>query len=359
MASAHPLLIDTHNDWPWRCRDLAGHDWDVLDDSATQTSVPRLRAGGVGAQFWSVFVEGTLAEHEAVTATLEQIDAVYRLIARHDDLEVARTADDVERIHAAGRIASLMGAEGGHSIASSLAVLRMLHALGVGYMTLTHNEHVPWADCAAQPERLGGLSEFGREVVAEMNRLGMLVDLAHTSVGTMRDALDASRAPVIFTHSGARSLADHPRNVPDDVLTAMAAAGGVCCATFVPQFCSADFAAWDNRARELAVAAGVSPDDFAGTDAFIDGVEGRPVVTVEHVADHVERLRDVAGVDHVGIGGDYDGTTALPEGLEDVSTYPRLLEVLSGRGWSTEELAKLAGGNVLRVMRAAEDVAQE
>ncbi|WP_040161932.1 dipeptidase [Mobilicoccus massiliensis] len=356
------LLVDTHNDLPFACHELAGHDWTVLDlDAApTHTDIPRLRAGGVGAQFWSVFVAGTLPGHEAVTATLEQIDATHRLVRLRPELQFARTADDIERIHAAGRIASLMGAEGGHSIACSLGVLRMLHALGVGYLTLTHNEHVPWADCAVRPERLGGLSAFGRAVVDEMNRLGMLVDLSHVSPGTMRDALDASSAPVIFTHSNARSLTDHPRNVPDDVLRATAEAGGVCCATFVPAFCSQERYDWERDVIARAETAGIDAEDDRALEAFVAGLgETPPPVGVHDVADHVDRLREVAGVEHVGIGGDFDGTSVLPDGLEDVSTYPRLLGELAARGWSDGDLDLLAGRNVLRVMRAAEDVARE
>lgn len=343
------LLLDCHNDLPWRCRELTGGDWQRLglDDAPTHTDIPRLRAGGVGAQFWSVFVEGTLPAHEAVTATVEQIDAVHRLVAtRPDVFELVRTADEVERAHAAGRIASLIGAEGGHSIASSLAVLRMLHTLGVGYLTLTHNEHLPWADCAVRAENLGGLSDFGRAVVVEMNRLGMLVDLSHTSPGTMRDALATSAAPVIFTHSNARSLTDHPRNVPDDVLTTLARAGGVCCATFVPSFCSDERYAWEQHVESSAQAQ--DAEQTAAPDVRM------PPVGVSDVADHVERLREVAGIDHVGIGGDFDGTSTLPDGLTDVSGYPRLFAELTDRGWSAPELARLAGGNVLRVMREAE-----
>lgn len=360
--SERRLLLDMHNDLPFACREVAGGDWSGLDldDAPTQTDVPRLRAGGVGAQFWSVYVSGTLPGHEVVTATIEQIDAVTRLVAaRPDVFALARTADDVERIHAEGRIASLLGAEGGHAIACSLGVLRMLHALGVGYLTLTHNEHVPWADSAARPDRAGGLTPFGREVVREMNRLGMLVDLAHVSPGTMRDALDASGAPVVFTHSNARSLTDHPRNVPDDVLRTMAQDGGVCCATFVPAFCSAERHAWEQEVGARAAARGVDTDDGAAMVAFLrEGSETPPPVGVRDVADHVEALREIAGLEHVGIGGDFDGTAQLPSGLEDVAGYPRLFAELSDRGWCEGELDLLAGGNVLRVMRDAEAVAR-
>lgn len=356
---AFPLLFDAHNDLPWAARQLSGGDWGALDltnSAPTHTDFPRLRAGGVGAQFWSVFVPGTVPEAAVVTTTLEQIDAVHRLVAAHPDvLALARTANDVERVHATGQIASLIGAEGGHSLSSSLSVLRMLHALGVGYLTLTHNEHLPWADCAIKPPRLHGLSAFGRAVVHEMNRLGMLVDLSHTSTDTMRDALDATGAPVVFTHSGARELCDHPRNVPDDVLREMAGSGGVCCATFVPSFCSPQRYAWEQQTQERAIDAGVDPEDHGALLAFLDShAERPPPVGVEDVADHLDHLREVAGVEHVGIGGDFDGTSMLPEGLHDVSGYPRLFAALRRRGWADKDHMLLAGGNLLRVMREVE-----
>lgn len=363
ITPAQPLLIDGHNDLPYACRQLAAGDWSALDlDGApTHTDVPRLRQGGVGAQFWSVFVPGTLPVHEAVTQTFEQIDAVHRLLAaRPDTFELARTADDVERIHTAGRIASLIGAEGGHSIASSLAVLRMLHALGVGYLTLTHNEHVTWADAATAPPALGGLSDFGRDVVREMNRLGMLVDLSHTSPGTMRDALATSTAPPIFSHSSARALCDHPRNVPDDVLATLADHGGVCCVTFVPGFCSAARHAWEQDVGERSSAAGIDGDDTAAILAFMEQhAEPPPPVGVADVADHIDHVREIAGIHCVGIGGDFDGTAMMPTGLDDVSGYPRLFAELAARGWSRTDLSLLAGGNLLRVMRAAEAVARD
>ncbi|HEU5108103.1 MAG TPA: dipeptidase [Micromonosporaceae bacterium] len=321
-------VVDGHNDLAWALRNRLGPDARTvvagIDLTAPQpelhTDLGRLRAGGVGAQFWSVYVPCELAGHAAVTAVLEQIEIVYALVDRYpEQLRIARTADEVEAAIAAGRVASLIGAEGGHSIAGSLGVLRALHRLGVRYMTLTHNKNVPWADSATDEPAAGGLTGFGRAVVAEMNRLGMLVDLSHVAPATMRAALDTSSAPVIFSHSSCRAVHDHPRNVPDDVLSRLADNGGVCMVTFVPKFVSAQ-----------------SP------------------ATVADVVAHVEHAREVAGIDHIGLGGDYDGVGELPDGLEDVSRYPALFEALLDRGWTDEECAKLAGRNILRVLRAAE-----
>ncbi len=364
LLRQHPV-VDGHNDLLWAMRELNGYDFDDLDigerqDGRVQTDLPRLRAGGVGAQFWSVYVPST-AGHEAVGLTLEQIDAAYTMVDRYADrLVLATKADDVEGAWRSGRIASLLGAEGGHQIDGSLAVLRMYHRLGVRYVTLTHNENVAWADSATDEPVLGGLSGFGREVVAEMNRLGMMVDLSHVSAGTMRDALDASAAPVIFSHSSAYALVDHPRNVPDDVLTAMAAAGGVCMVTFVPRFVSQATREWALAAEDPARAAGVEPKVLADFEPFLAELaktDPPPAATVGDVVAHVEHVREVAGIDHVGLGGDYDGLTTLPVGLEDVSCYPRLLEALADRRWSADDLARLTCRNVLRTMRAVEDVA--
>jgi len=336
-------LVDGHNDLPWALRHLVRYDLARADVSTrltdTHTDLPRLREGCVGAQFWSVYVPATIAD--PVTATLEQIDFVHRLVAAYpDQLGLALTADDVRTQFGAGRIASLLGAEGGHSIDSSLAVLRSLYALGVRYLTLTHNDNVPWADSATDEPRLGGLSDFGREVVREMNRLGMLVDLSHVSADTMRDALDTTQAPVIFSHSSCRSLVAHVRNVPDDILARLRDNGGVCMITFVPDFVSEDCRRWASEAK-------------AHVDAPC------PAATLAQVADHIEHARDVAGVDGIGIGigGDYDGCDVLPEGLSDVSGYPHLFAELYRRGWSDADLTKLAGANVLRVLGDAEDVA--
>jgi membrane dipeptidase len=317
-----------------------GYDFDRLELTetetcrglGTQTDLPRLRAGGVGAQFWSVFVPDTLTGAAAVTATLEQIDAAYAMIRRYDDqLVLATTTDDVEQAWQQGRIASLMGAEGGHQIDGSLATLRMLHRLGVRYLTLTHNHNTPWADSATDEPASHGLSDFGREVVAEMNRLGMLVDLSHVSADVMRHALEVSTAPVVFSHSSARALCDHPRNVPDDVLGSLAGNGGVCMVTFVPRFVNQAVRDW-----HLDVSDDDSPE--------------APRATLTDVVAHVEHVREVAGVEHVGLGGDYDGTPRLPDGLEDVTGYPRLLQALADRGWTAAELAGLSSGNVLRTM---------
>jgi membrane dipeptidase len=366
LLAGHPVL-DGHNDLPWEARERAGYDWDRLDISQpgcpTHTDLPRLRAGGVGAQFWSVFVPATLQGDAAVSATLEQVDAVHAMTARYaGDLALATTRADVERAWSQGRIASLMGAEGGHSIDSSLGTLRMLHALGVRYMTLTHNDNVPWADSATDEAVLGGLSPFGREVVREMNRLGMLVDLSHVSADTMRDALDVAQAPVVFSHSSARAVCDHPRNVPDDVLARLAGNGGVCMVTFVPKFVSPRVREWDLEAREAAQAAGVDVGDDPAYDAFIAQrrlTHPAPRAVLDDVVAHCEHVREVAGARHIGLGGDYDGVDALPDGLEDVSAYPRLLAALADRGWSDTDLAGLTSGNVLRVLGEAEERARE
>jgi membrane dipeptidase len=363
LLAEHPV-IDGHNDLLWAMRDLNGYDFTAYDvgepQSQTHTDLPRLRAGGVGAQFWSVFVPCSEGER-AVATTLEQIDAAYAMIARYDDrLAPATSADEVEAAWRRGRIACLLGAEGGHQIGESLAVLRMFHRLGVRYLTLTHNDNVSWADSATDEPVLGGLSDFGRDVVREMNRIGMLVDLSHVSHDVMRDALDTVVAPVIFSHSSAYALSDHPRNVPDDVLARLADNGGTCLVTFVPHFVNQTVRDWALGAEDRARAEGVDPRDLAAlhvvTRAYEEEVP-HPPATLGDVVAHVEHVREVAGVDHVGLGGDYDGVDWLPEGLEDVSSYPRLLEALRERHWSDDDLAKLTCRNVLRTMRAAEDVA--
>ena len=357
-------LIDGHNDLPWALRGQADGDSDRarLDPlGAAHTDLPRLAAGGVGAQFWSVYVPASLAGDGAVAAVLEQIDLTRRMIACHPRaLELALTADDVERIFAAGRVASLLGAEGGHAIAGSLGVLRMLYALGVRYMTLTHNANVGWADSATDEPQAGGLTDFGREVVREMQRIGMLVDLSHVSPDTMRDALDAAAAPVIFSHSSALALCDYPRNVPDDVLARLAGNGGVCMVTFVPGFVSQECADWLKDLKAEAARRGLDPRNFDQLYSFQDEWEaGHPLprATLAQVADHVEHIRRVAGVEHVGLGGDFDGTTDVTVGLEDVSAYPALFAELLRRGWTESDCAALAGGNVLRALRQAESFA--
>ncbi|MER8036265.1 dipeptidase [Streptomyces hydrogenans] len=374
LAEARALLaeapvVDGHNDLPWALRQQCGYDLDKLDiagdRSATlHTDLARLRAGGVGAQFWSVYVPGALAGDHAVSATLEQIDAVDRLVERYAaDLAPARTADDVVRARAEGRIASLKGAEGGHSIDNSLATLRAFHALGVRYMTLTHNENNDWADSATDEPRHGGLTAFGRAVVREMNRCGMLVDLSHVAATTMRDALDASAAPVVFSHSSARAVCDHPRNIPDDVLERLPANGGVAMATFVPKFILPAAVEWTLRADENLRAHGrhhldTTPEAKALHAAF-EARDPRPVATAATVADHLDHMREAAGVDHIGIGGDYDGTAFTPAGLDDVAGYPNLIAELLDRGWSRADLTKLTWSNALRVLGDAEAVARD
>jgi membrane dipeptidase len=366
LAGARAILdrqpvIDGHNDLPIALRELNGYDLDAypLDRAQTQTctDLVRLRRGGVGGQFWSVYVPCS-AGARSVQMTIEQIDFVLRMIARYpDDLALALTAADVESAIASGRVASLMGAEGGHSIDSSLAVLRTLHALGVRYMTLTHNDNVPWADSATDDAVVGGLTDFGRDVVREMNRLGMLVDLSHTAVATMRDALAVASAPVIFSHSSARAVTDHVRNVPDDVLTALAGNGGVCMVTFVPPFVSTECCEWDHAVRVEMDERGENPRDWdahMGAAARRAATDPPPVATVAQVADHVEHVRAVAGIAHVGIGGDFDGCDPMPDGLSDVSMYPALIAELLERHWSEDEIAALAGQNILRVLRDAE-----
>jgi membrane dipeptidase len=364
LLSRHPL-VDGHNDLPWAIRDEFGGD-PVRARLAepvpqTQTDLPRLAAGGVGAQFWSVYVPATLAGDTAVTAVLEQIDTARRMIEAYPDrLELALTAADVERIAPTGKVASLLGAEGGHCINSSLGVLRSLYALGVRYMTLTHNNNVGWADSATDQPQAGGLTDFGREVVAEMQRLGMLVDLSHVASSTMRDALDVAQGPVIFSHSSARALCDHPRNVPDDVLHRLAGNGGVCMVTFVPFFVSSDCAQWQIGLFAELERRGLDRRDISAWEAVVPEYERAhpmPAATLTQVADHVEHVRSVAGLAHVGLGGDYDGSAGMPTGLADVSCYPALLAELLDRGWTEDECAALAGGNILRVLRDAENLA--
>ncbi|MFG3550443.1 dipeptidase [Streptomyces sp. NPDC047725] len=359
-------VVDGHNDLPWALREQVAYDLDardIADDQSAHlhTDLARLRSGGVGAQYWSVYVRSDLPG--ALTATLEQIDCVRQLIDRHPkELRAALTAADMEAAREEGRIASLMGAEGGHSIDNSLAALRGLYALGVRYMTLTHNDNVAWADSATDEPGVGGLSAFGREVVREMNREGMLVDLSHVAATTMRDALDTSSAPVIFSHSSARAVCDHPRNVPDDVLERLPANGGMAMVTFVPKFVLQAAVDWTAAADENMRAHGfhhldTSPEAMKVHHAFEER-NPRPVATVSTVADHLDHMREAAGVDHIGIGGDYDGTPFLPDGLGDVSGYPNLIAELLDRGWSQADLTKLTWKNAVRVLGAAEDVAR-
>ncbi|MCX3063393.1 dipeptidase [Streptomyces beihaiensis] len=362
-------VVDGHNDLPWALREQVTYDIDARDIATDQsahlhTDLGRLRSGGVGAQFWSVYVRTDLTGDAAVSATLEQIDCVDQLIARYPkDLREALTAADMEAARSEGRIASLKGAEGGHSINNSLATLRALYALGVRYMTLTHNDNIAWADSATDEPGVGGLSAFGREVVREMNREGMLVDLSHVAATTMRAALDVTEAPVIFSHSSARAVCDHPRNIPDDVLERLPANGGVAMATFVPKFVLQAAVDWTAAADDNLRAHGfhhldTSPEAMKLHRAF-EAAHPRPIATAATVADHLDHMRDVAGIDHIGIGGDYDGTAFTPDGLDDVSGYPNLVAELLDRGWSTADLAKLTWGNAVRVLGDAEAVARD
>lgn len=359
-------LIDGHNDLPWQIRRKANRDVWSIDIDRPQpdfhTDIPRLRAGMLGAQFWSVYVPASMQGREATRATMEEIDIVYEMIERYPDtFQLTTTADEVEAAFAAGRIASMMGIEGGHSIDSSLGALRMFHKLGVGYMTLTHSRNIPWADSATDTVGVDGLTEFGKEVVREMNRLGMLVDLSHVSPATMHDALDVTEAPVIFSHSSSFAMCNHVRNVPDDVLVRLAENNGVIMVTFVPGYISEETRLHGVKRNEERERLQALPE--ATEDAVAEGIAAwneanpTPPATLAQVADHIDHIRQVIGVDYIGIGGDYDGISSLPVGLEDVSTYPMLTAELVRRGYSDEDILKILGRNVLRVMRDAEAVA--
>jgi membrane dipeptidase len=361
-------LIDGHNDYPWALREHdPARDIAKLDISKPQpsimTDIPRLRAGGVGGQFWSVYTPADLQGNGAVTATLEQIDIVHRMVRKYPDtLELALTADDVERIMKSGKIASMIGMEGGHSIDNSLAVLRMFYRLGARYMTLTHSANTPWADSATDTPRFHGLSPFGEEVVKEMNWLGMLVDLSHVSPETMAAALRVSQAPIIFSHSDARALNDHPRCVPDEILAQLPKNGGVIMVTFVPDFISPEANAWNKQEEaEQTRLKAQFPDDPNAVKAGVDAwTKAHPVppVTIAQVADHFDHIRKVAGIDHIGFGSDFDGITRTVQGLDDVSKYPLLVAELLKRGYSDSDIHKIANGNILRVMHEAERVAK-
>lgn len=364
-------LIDGHNDAPWAIRSRVSnqiHGFDFTDTADLErpmhTDITRLREGGVSGQFWSVWVPTSLDGPEAVETVLEQIDLVHRLVEAYpNDLEIALTADDIVSSHGKGKIASLLGVEGGHSIDASLAVLRQFYALGARYMTLTHWSNVPWADAATDAPEHGGLSEFGAAVVREMNRLGMLVDLSHVSAQVMNDVLDITRAPVVFSHSCAFALNPHPRNVPDDVLRRVAENGGVVMLNFGSYFLAPEVTQRDagRKAEQVRLAELFPGDPKAVEDAMARWSESNPVprVPLSTAAAHLDHIVEVAGIDHVGLGSDFDGIGSLPEGLEDVSDYPLLLAEMLGRGWSRDDIAKLAGLNVLRVMRETERVAFE
>jgi membrane dipeptidase len=359
-------IVDGHNDYPMVVREKANGDLAKLDIRQPQpgimTDLKRLAAGGVGGQFWSVYVPVDLKGVDAVSATLDQIDIVYQMIARYPDrLALAVTADEVERIEKQGKIASLIGVEGGHSINGSLGVLRMFYRLGARYMTLTHSSNTPWADSATDTPQHNGLTPFGEEVVREMNRLGMLVDLSHVSPATMDAALRVSRAPVIFSHSAARALVDRPRDVPDNVLAQLPKNGGVIMVTFVPSFVSQEVASYTTLEEgeekrltdELKNAGAVKKtmDDWRKSHPA-------PRATLIQVADHIDHIKAVAGIDHIGLGSDFDGITSVVVGLEDVSTYPQLVRELLRRGYSDDDIRKIAGRNILRTLRQAEEVSR-
>ena len=358
-------VIDGHNDLPWALREGYGNDPHAVDlatdlDATTKlhTDIPRLRAGGVGGQFWSVYVPASLTPLEATRATFEQIDTVRRMAEAYPDVfTITTTAAEGEAAMRQGRIASFIGIEGGYSIADSMGLLREFYQAGVRYMTLTHSTTTSWADSATDAPKWGGLNPFGEEVVREMNRLGMMVDLSHVSEETMLDAMRVSEAPVIFSHSSARAVTDHPRNVPDAVLRLMPEDGGVVMVTFVPGFVSSADTDWIKAAMAEAERLGVSLNDATTElDAWV-AANPRPKATIADVVAHIQHVRDVAGVDHVGLGGDFDGTGRLPEGLEGVDGYPALLAALMDAGWTDADIAKLTSGNILRVMRAVEAVA--
>jgi membrane dipeptidase len=373
MARAKALhkavpLIDGHNDFPWALREAnPARDLDALDLRAhlappIMTDIPRLRAGGVSGQFWSVWVPPSLSGDAAVRTTLEQIDVVHRMVAKYPDtFQLALTADDVDRAFKAGKIASLIGMEGGHSINNSMATLRQMYAVGARYMTLTHTHNTDWADSATDKPEHHGLTPFGEAVVHEMNRLGMLVDLSHVSPETMAAALRVSKAPVIFSHSSARAICDHPRNVPDDILREVTANGGVVMVNFYPNFLVPE---GGKQATELyalqRTLEDAHPGDMKAVEAGMNEYRKShplPKATIKLVADHVDHVKQIAGVDHVGIGSDFDGIDVTPEGLEDVSKYPALTAELLSRGWSDEDVKKFLGLNVLRALRQAEAVA--
>ncbi len=359
------ILVDGHNDLPWAIRenkaapgDVAAYD--LRKSTPGQTDLARLKLGGVGAQFWSVYVPGEIGSGFARTQ-LEQIDIARRIIARYpDQLQFATSVADIRAAHRAGRIASLLGMEGGHAIENSLGALRAYYDLGVRYMTLTHNVHLDWADSQALPPVHGGLTAFGEQVVLEMNKLGMLVDLSHTAVETMDDALRASQAPVIYSHSSARAICDVPRNVPDDILKRLKANGGVVMVTFVAGFIDPAVAAVQIPAMAEITrrGAGKSPQEREKIEEEVLGKMQVPKTSIAKVADHIEHIRKVAGVEHVGLGGDFDGNSLWPEGLSDVSMYPNLFAELIRRGWSDRDLELLAGENVLRALEQAEAVSR-
>jgi membrane dipeptidase len=362
------ILVDGHNDLPWQLREKADLSFQRIDlrkpVKGTHTDIPRLRKGGVGAQFWSAYVPASTARQgTAVRDTLEQIDVIHRMVETYPEtFEMAYTVDDILRIRREGKIASLIGVEGGHSIQNSLGVLRMYYALGVRYMTLTHSETIDWADSATDEARHDGLTPFGEQVVREMNKLGMLVDISHVSVATMKDALRVSRAPLIASHSSAYALAPHPRNVPDEVLALIKENGGVVMVNFFSGFVVPEGARAMQEMFEVARQLRKKYPDNKEFRAALQAWQKEhpfPSGSIHHVVDHIEHIINKAGVDHVGLGSDFDGVSRLPRQLEDVSCYPYITQELLNRGYNKEQIHKILGGNILRVMREAERVAAE
>jgi len=364
---AKALLIDGHNDLPWELRSQGSLSFERLDLAKPQatlhTDIPRLRQGGMGAQFWSVYVPASTAySGRALIDTLEQIEMVDAMIDHYPEtFELAMTVDDIRRIHASGKIASLIGVEGGHSIENSLSVLRQLYRLGARYMTLTHSDNLAWADSATDEPKHGGLTSFGEDVVKEMNRLGMMVDLSHVSADTMKHALRISKAPIIFSHSSAQAIADHPRNVPDDVLKLVAENEGVVMVNFYSGYIVPESARRGVR-RDVVVNELKKTHDkiqLQKTMKKWDNDHPIQIGTIHDVVDHIDHIVKVAGIDNVGIGSDYDGVSKLPKQLEDVSSYPFITQVLLDRGYEEEQILKIMGGNLLRAMRKVEEVAEQ
>jgi membrane dipeptidase len=362
------IVIDGHNDMPWEIRKQGSRTFKKLDISkpqaTLQTDIPRLRKGGMGAQFWSVWVPATTAyDGTALVSTLEQIDLVHAMIDRYPDtFELALTVDDIRRIHAEGKIASMIGVEGGHCIENSINVLRQLHKLGARYMTLTHSDTIDWADSGTDEERHGGLTPFGREVIAEMNRLGMMVDISHVSINTMKQAMETSKAPVIFSHSSSRAVAESPRNVPDEVLELVKANDGVVMVNFFSGFIVPEAAAryMDRLNRERELKKSIKDPELLQAELRRTDPKG-PMArgTIHDLVDHIDHIVKVAGIDHVGLGSDYDGVSTLPTQLEDVSCYPYITQALLDRGYSEADIKKILGENLLRVMEKVEGVAED
>jgi membrane dipeptidase len=362
------IVIDGHNDFPWELRTKGDSSFDRVDISKDQpdhhTDIPRLRKGGIGAQFWVAYVPADTAKtNQAARHTLEQIDLIHRMIERYPEtFEFATTANDIEHIHRQGRIASLIGVEGGHSIENSLPLLRVYHRLGVRYLTLTHSDTIDWADAATDAPKSNGLSEFGKEVVREMNRLGMLVDISHVSLATMHAALDVSRAPIIASHSSAHAIAAHARNIPDDVLLRIKENHGVVMVNFFSGFIVPESAKMMKNLFDVARQIRAEhPDPEKARGALLKWREANPIPpgTVRHLVDHIDHIVKISGIDHVGLGSDYDGVSTLPVDLPDVSSYPVITQELLHRGYNARQIRKILGQNLLRVMRAAEKVARE